>query len=80
MTASTHPDILTLDQVCSRYGIDDRTGLRRNADGQFPPCFRVGKFRRWRLDTVERWEREQEAGPKRIRTRRVLATEPRQGA
>lgn len=55
--------LLTIDDMCLRYGVTPTAWRNRELCGEAPPSFKAGKRKYWRLRTVETWEeaREREA-------------------
>ena len=58
---------LTGPKVRARYGVSDMTLWRwlRDMRLDFPRPTYLGRFRYWRLDDLERWERAQPRGSTR---------------
>ncbi|WP_185174036.1 AlpA family transcriptional regulator [Rothia nasimurium] len=60
-TATTESGVnLSLEATATRLGITPKALYRlRATGGDLPPSFKVGRNIRYRLEDVERWEREQ---------------------
>jgi predicted DNA-binding transcriptional regulator AlpA len=72
-------DLLSLKQVCARYGICARMLWRWIQGGIFPPPVLLGGIRRWRRDDVERIAREgtpaPEVNPPEVEGRPLMESE-----
>lgn len=60
MTSPKEVVSLSLSELGERYGMTPRALRQRISRGSnLPPHFKVGRNIRYRLEDVERWEREQ---------------------
>lgn len=53
--------LLTAEEVATRWQISTAQVYRLARDGQIP-CVALGRYKRFRLESIERWERDQEGG------------------
>ena len=59
MATAERDQLLTAEQLAGRWQISTAQVYRLARDGQIPTV-NLGRYRRWRIDSIERFEREQE--------------------
>lgn len=60
MSTQTSGHVLTSKDLAVRLGMSEQTlRIKRSQCADLPQHFKLGRFIRYRLEDVERWEREQ---------------------
>lgn len=61
MSTVTQAQLLTAEQLAARWQVSTAHIYRLSREGQIP-TITVGRYRRYRLEAIEDWERKQETG------------------
>ena len=59
MATSERERLLTADELADRWRISTAAVYRLARDGRIPTVT-LGRYRRFRVDSIEQWERDQE--------------------